>query len=309
MYLTDLELAQMCFIKKGVIVMLGKKTKIITALVLAAILVMAPGTVLQAEEAQDAPVKGIYELEEGKKYSYDLDGDGVKENLSYELKGNHYRIYINGETVQNIKMNEDSYGPKLQIADLDKDVPGLDLWAYCYASSDDILYSGLYRYKNQDLQEVFRLNYEKVSKNFYVRAGYLSKTDGNGNFSIAMDRVFDADTLVGNYYVNIPYQLRNGKVYRVAANNYTFATLHSRDSKLKAGKFKAAKKIKFYAKPSTKSKVAFILKKGKVVRAEKIYFKKGVTYVKFRTGSGKAGYLKGGNSYNNIPFTNVLLAD
>ena len=206
-------------------------------------------------------------------------------------------------------MSDNYYAPALQIADLNTSVPGLDIWAYCYADSDDISYSGLYQYNNQTLQEVFQLSYKKVSKNFYVIPGYLSKVDGKGNFSIAMDRVFDATAVIGNYYVNIPYQLKNGKVYRVTSNNYTFATMYSLDNKIPEGKFKAAKKIKFYSKPDTKSKIAFTLKKGKVVTAKNIYFKNGVTYVKFKAGNGKTGYLKAGNNYNNLPFTNLVLAD
>lgn len=287
--------------------MLGKK--IITTIVLAAICAITSGTVSQAEETKDTTIKGIIELKSGKEYSYDLDGDGVKETLSYELKDNNYCIYINNEMAQNIKLTEEYYEPVLQITDLDTSVSGLDLWAYCYGGSDDILYSGLYQYEDQVLQKVFQLSSKKISKNFYIKPGYLSKADGKGNFAIAMDRVFNADALIGNYYVNIPYQLKNGKVSRVEAKSYTFASLYSKNKKIKAGKFKAAKKIKFYSKPSKKSKTAFTLKKGKIVKAEKIYFKNGSVYVKFKAGNGKTGYLKAGNNYNNIPFTNVLLAD
>ena len=288
--------------------MFGKKMKVMTATVLAAALAMSQGTVLQVKGSGDIPAGKIQELKEEKTYSYDLDGDGTQEKLSYELKNNCYRIYINGKKAQKIKLDDSYYAPVLQIADLDTSTPGLDLWAYCYASSDDISYSGLYQYSNQKLKEVFRLEYQKISKNFEVKSGYLSKTDGKGNFSIAMDRVFDATGIVGNYYVNIPYQLKNGKVKRVSTNVYKFAAMYSTNSKIAAGKFKAAKNIKFYTKPNTKSKTAFTLKKGKIVKAENIYFKNGVTYVKFKAGNGKIGYLKGGSSFDMI-FSNMLLAD
>lgn len=289
--------------------MFGKKMKVMTATVLAVALAMSQGTVLQVKGSGDVPAGKIQELKEEKTYSYDLDGDGTQEKLSYELKNNCYRIYVNSKKAQEIKLDDSYYAPVLQIADLDTATPGLDLWAYCYASSDDISYSGLYQYSNQKLKEVFRLEYQKISKNFEVKSGYLSETDGKGNFSIAMDRVFDATNLVGNYYVNIPYQLKNGKVKRVSKNVYKFAAMYSTDSKISSGKFKAAKNIKFYAKPNTKSKTAFTLKKGKIVKAESIYFKNGVTYVKFKASNGKTGYLKGNRSFEGMMFSNMLLAD
>lgn len=288
--------------------MLKRKLKMIAVLVLAAVLTLTSNGVLQAADTT-TKAKDIQSLDAGKEYSYDLDEDGSSETISYEFKNNDYIIYINGTVAKTIELSDEYYGPCLQIADLDTSKKGLDLWAYCYGCSDDILYSALFQYDSTTLKEVYELKSKKIGKNFGVRPGFITKTNGKGKFYVAMDRAVSVEALVGNYFVNIPYQIKNNKVSRIKTKSYQFAALYSSNEKIKAGKFKAARKLKFYTKPNTKSSVAFTLKKGKMVTAKKIYYKNDQCYVQFKNSNGKTGYLKNTNNYEKLPFTNIVLAD
>ena len=257
----------------------------------------------------------VKNLKLGSTYSYDLDGDGVKEKLKFKFtEEGKYKIYINGKVKKTITLGEYYYSPCLQVMDIDQADGVMDLFVYAYASSDDISYSALYRYQDGKITRIWNLGYGKdTAAAFYQVPGYVTKCDGKGNFYVAMDRALKVDQLVGNHIDQIKYKIKDGKVSRVSQKTFYFAETCGYDENGEFGRnvpFKCARKLTFY-KEHNKKDGSFTLKKGTLLTPVKIYIvsEKSV-YVQFKTASGKIGWLRAGDySWEELPFSNLAFFD
>lgn len=272
-----------------------KSTKTITAMIVAGAILASN---FMAGERVAAADNKVTNLKSGKEYSYDLDGDGVKEKLKYTLTSKQvYQIYVNDKVLYKKTLGTEGSNryPMLQITDINTEEAGLDLWVYTYYCSDDVEFASLVQYKDGKMKEIYKDG-----------VGELYTVDGKGTFYQSIQDKLPTYALVGTHYDSIPYCLKNGKVKKVKTNTYKFSGVFSSQEKIKGGVFKAARVLKFYKKPNTKSKVAFKVKKGQKVTVISTYYKNGTAYVKFKNAKGKKGYLKVTKSaWKKPPFTNL----
>ncbi len=249
----------------------------------------------------------IYNLKEGKTYSFNLDQSGETEKISFSLSNDVYKIKVNGKLNRSIKLDKlDFYSPKMQILDIDKNDGYLDIWVYAYAFSEDICYSGLYRYSSGKIKALYIPKYKKLNQYAEFGNGYITQTDGKGKFYICYDRAFFTDCLIGNHYDSIPYRLSNEKVSRINTNTYPIHKVFTTD-----GSYTLNKSVSFLKKPSTKANTSMTLKKGAKVYPVSTYCTNKSLFVKFKTKSGKTGWLNANNySFEHMgPFTNIPMFD
>lgn len=249
----------------------------------------------------------IYNLKEGKNYSFNLNQTGAKEKISFSLSNDVYKISINGKVNRSIKLdNLDFYSPQMQILDIDKNDGYLDIWIYAYALSEDICYSGLYRYSSGKIKALYIQKGRTLNQYAEFGNGYITKTDGNGKFYICYDRAFSIDCLIGNHYDSVPYRLSNGRVSLVHTNTYPIHKVFTSD-----GSYTLNTSVSFLQSPSTSTKVSMTLKKGTKVNPVTVFCTSSKLFVKFKTKSGKTGWLNVNNySFDHMgPFTNIPMFD
>lgn len=282
-----------------------KKNKILIALLMLFMVAMIPCRDTNAASK-------INNLEAGKTYRYDLDQDGKKEQIKYELTdAGKYIIYINGKVKKTVNLGDWYYEPQLQVMDIDKKDGYLDIWAYCYRDSEDIGYSALYRYNNKKLSRVWNLAYDPDSEgDFQQCSGYICSTDGTGSFTVVMDRTLHLKELVGNHWDRVKYRIKDNKVTRVSKKEFYFERTLALNDDYKDESLICAKKTRFY-RNHTKKDGTFTVKKGTKVYPVKAYIaSENVLYVQYKTKSGTKGWLCTSDyDWDEHPFTNILLAD
>ncbi|MSS62419.1 hypothetical protein [Velocimicrobium porci] len=268
-------------------------------------------TVMGIKSELSLAASKIHNLKENKTYKIDLDQDGQKEAVSYKLETNKndistYKIIINGKIKTTVKGLYDAYDPHMQITDIDTKDGVMDIWVYSMGSSEDVIFSALYQYKEGKMKKVYSLGYKELGEHFHLTSGILNKADGNGKFYIMVDRAFFVDCLIGNHFDIIPYQLKNGKVSRVKTNTYSIHKIYNRDNQLTV-----AKKVTFYKEPDKSKGTAFTLKKGEKVRPVSIYYSKEKVFVKFKSTNGKIGWLCANDyGFEDSPaFLDIVLCD
>lgn len=271
-------------------------------------------------------VPSVTKLKERKTYAFNLDREGKKEKINYYMDENlAINIKINGKVKKKIRKkwwNKDIgvYSPHVQILDINKKDKYLDLWVYTFGFSEDIIYSGLYRYANQKIKKIWELETENSSINkMYTRhSGKIVSTNGKGKFTVAMDRALRVDKLIGNHWDKVVFQLKKGKVRRVSKKTFhfyrTFSTTGSKngwDPSLGCnGKIEGlllSKNTKFYKKHS-KSSGTFTVKKGTKCYPQKVYIVSNkMAYVWFKIKNGKSGWLctSDYSDFMENPFSNV----
>lgn len=286
------------------LVMMDKR-KISVLLLFFGILV---GVMISAGKAEAASVKN---LEENKEYKFNLDGKGKKERLSYSMtKKGIYKININGETVKEIKLNSDFYSPKMQIFDINKKDKKLDIWVYAYSDSEDIRYSALYEYSDKQVKRIWNLTAGNDYDSMYWRGcGFIASTNGKGKFTVVMDRAVQADSLTGNHFDKVEFQLKNGKVRQLSDKTYYFYETYGSNYSEDKGLITVGKTI-FYTGHSKTSKT-FTVKKGVKCYPKKMYIEENKrVWVLFKTEKGKKGWLCTDDfSYDNQPFLEMLFVD
>lgn len=269
-------------------------------------------------------VPSVRNLKERKTYAFNLDKKGKKEKITYYMDKNlAINIKINGKVKKKIRKkwwSRDSGvdSPHVQIFDINKKDKYLDIWVYTFGFSEDIIYSGLYRYANQEIKKIWELETENsIIKKMYSRySGKVVSTNGNGKFTVAMDRALNVDNLIGNHWDKVVFQLKKGKVNRVSRKTfYFYRTFNVTDIKPNPkGKIVAlvlSRNTKFY-KMHSKSSVTFTVKKGTKCYPQKVYIvsnKK--AYVWFKIKNGKSGWLCSSDysGFMENPFSNVVVAD
>ena len=173
-------------------------------------------------KAADTKSVPLTNLESGVDYSYDLDGDGEDETLSYTMDdAGNYILSVNGENLLSLPLGEWYYGASLQIANLDGGDDALDL--FCPNCDYNI------RKYVKELQKQAKKTGEKVFTGIALSSvydsgdedgmyGYIEEVSGNGLFSLCVDRCVNLDCLIGNHWDLIEYEVANGLVNRVATD-------------------------------------------------------------------------------------------
>lgn len=241
-------------------------------------------------------------------YQIDLDEDGTKETISFQLKAKKndyysYQLTINGKTATLRNKIYDAYDPHIQVADLDTSDGCIDLWVYTMGASEDIVYSSLWQYKEGILTCLYSFDDETEQSDILeFCCGTLYKTNGKGDFSIKADRAFFVDVLIGNHYDLIPMQLKDGKAAPVKTNTFKIVKIYNQKNQITL-----ASKQDFSKTPGS-TKTGFTAKRGDKVKPVCILCDGDLRYVKFKNKSGKTGWLCA-NDYTTGPFTDLVLVD
>lgn len=264
------------------------------------------GALFFSKNTEAASVKN---LQANKEYSFDLDGDGKEEKISFNLTKNAvYKIKINGKTAKSIKLDEDFYYPCMQIFDIDKSDNKLDIWAYSYAASDDILYSALYEYSDGKMKSIYSSIYGKGSNFKYgCGLGFIASTNGKGEFTLVVDRCIPCDNLTGNHLDKIKFKLENGKISQISGRTLYFYETHGSNFRKDKALITAGKTV-FY-KEHNKSGGKFTVNKGVKCYPQKMYVESDEkVYVMFKMKNGKTGWLYTGDySWDKLPFSDMPL--
>ena len=253
-------------------------------------------------KAADTKSVPLTNLESGVEYSYDLDGDGQDETLSYTMDdAGNYILSVNGENLLSLPLGEWYYGASLQIADLDGGDDALDLFAYAYCCSDDIGYSALYRYENGSLNCL----YSGDEDGMY---GYIEEVSGNGLFSLCVDRCVNLDCLIGNHWDLIEYEVANGLVSRVATDVIEIDKILTPEG-VKKGSLTPVSALSLYTEADASSET-FTIPENDLLTPVVIKMAGNDTYVGFEAADGQIGYLNIADfGYDHPAFTDICLAD
>lgn len=216
---------------------------------------------------------------------YDVNGDGEKDKVKISMKkigkdghNGRLRIYVNGKLAYDNTADECIYWNvglvRLKNGKAFFDIRNLVL-------SDDVDLHKLYRYNNGKLKVAydFLKYYEEYAHNVNTD---VYKVKGNTIY-VGVSAQFWKTGGIGH---NIKIQYKNGKLQRISA----YCPILYRSDK--ENKWTAIKKIKVYKKPGSK-KVIYTLKKGDVIKINKLVYKNKRIYfqVKNKNGKGKAGYI------------------
>lgn len=252
----------------------------------------------------------IRDLEGSTTHEIDLDEDGEKEEIFFELSAGKddyysYQVTINGETHIIEKKIYDAYEPHIQVADIDVTDGHMDMWIYCMGTSEDVAYSALYQYWDGEMKELYTMEPTEFDEHFYLGSGILHKTKGDGIFYIRADRAFFVDALIGNHYDLIPMQLKDGEVSFVETNTYSIAGIYNENNQITV-----AVETDFYKKPKADAKVKFTAKRWDKVKPVKIRRSGTTLYVKFKNEKGQAGWLCANDfDFGDAPFLDLVWVD
>lgn len=245
-------------------------------------------------------------LEENTSYTIDLDGDGKKETVWYEIteinneNGCIIYLYVNEKKVLSLS-DESALSANISIVDVKKGDKYKEVYVGFYEASDCFRSGRGYRYQNGTLKKVFTLSYKNASS---FRIAIMEKQPGDGLVWFASEFY---DRYLGQGYVKEAYKISSGKLKSVKKSilNTTADTAITNNIvyNWRMTSYKASCSLKLYAKLGNSSAVStistgevFYLYKirckipGKV-RAN-VYTDQSITHLYVKTASGKKGWIK-----------------
>lgn len=239
---------------------------------------LAKGEVVKASSTLNVP------LELDKVYQYDVDGDGVSDQIKMEIVYNNDRsysrvlkIFVNDVKVFQQKRIEDPIW-YVRLIRLQNQKVFFDI--YSTISSDDACMHQLYCVQNSKLKSVydFQKYYNKYA-DYYLTD--IAKVSGNTVKISVMAQFF----VTGSVRFEMNFTYKDGKFKRTSN---TFALKYK--TMARKNKWTANRKIKVYKKAGSK-KLAYTLKKGNVVKLNKVVYKGNKVYFQVKKSNGKTGYI------------------
>lgn len=234
-------------------------------------------------------------LKESKSYSIDLDGDGKKEMVRYEVKtnGNYWdeeyggctlSIYIDGKKAASVS-DKSALSIGVSVIDVKSSDKYQELYVH-FTGMDNIFVKGCgYRFQNKTLKNLFTFSTKDVGS---IRLYVLEKQPGDGMVHFRSEFY---DRYVHQGFVKDAYKIKSGRLKQIKKS----VMRTSNDWRKK--KYKATMSLKAYGSIGARS-AAFAISKGDVFYIYKLKFKKagkpesGITYFYVRTASGKTGWVK-----------------
>lgn len=229
--------------------------------------------------------------------SYDVTGDGVKDTVRVELTDNVKPTDEDGRTgMIQVFVNDNIVFEQKREADPCWDVKLIKLAngkvffdiESTVMSEDDCIHQ-LYIWENGKLKSVydFQKYFNKYASYYFVD---IVKVSGN-TINTEVRAQFHTTGMV-RFNMNIVY--KDGAFKRTSN---TFTPKYKAMSR--KNKWTAGKKIKVYKKVGSK-KTAYTLKKGNVVKLNKIIYKNNKVYfqIKNNNGKGKRGYIPAAKKYS-----------
>lgn len=230
--------------------------------------------------------------------SYDVTGDGVKDTVKVVLTDNvkstdkdgrtgMIQVFVNDNIVFEQKREEEPCWD-VKLIKLANGKVFFDIES-TIMSEDDCIHK-LYICENGKLKSVYNFQkyYAKYASYYFVD---IVKVSGN-TINTSVRAQFNTTGIV-LFNMNIVY--KDGAFKRTSN---TFTPKYKAMSR--KNKWTAGRKIKVYKKAGSK-KTAYTLKKGNVVKLNKIIYKNHKVYfqIKNNNGKGKTGYIPAAKKYGN----------
>lgn len=239
---------------------------------------LAKGEVVKASSTLNVP------LELDKVYQYDVDGDGVVDQIKMKIVYNNdssysrvLKIFVNDVKVFQQKRVQDPVWD-IRLIRLQNQKVFFDIFSTI--CSDDACMHKLYCLQNGKLKSVydFQKYYDRYA-DYYLTD--IAKVSGNTIKFSTMAQFFVTGSI--RYDINITY--KDGKFKRTSnAFALKYKTMGRKN------KWTANRKIKVYKKAGSK-KLAYTLKKGNVVKLNKVVYKGNKVYFQVKKSNGKIGYI------------------
>ncbi len=257
------------------------------AIILCALCIFGKEQIAYAAENSYVQLGDFWNDNKSKTYKkYDVTGDGVTDKVKISVKDvgesgydGRLRIYINGkkafESIAGDYMFWNVCLVSLKNGNKFFEIESL-------VSSEDVNYHELYKYEDGKLKSFFDFlkNDSKYATHYDVRV-YKVK-----NNTIYAKPFVQFITTGGFLSYNVKYKYKNGKIQRISKEH---TILYEPEQK---NRWTVNRKIKVYKKPGSK-KIRYTLKKGNVIKINKVVYKGKKIYfqIKNKDGKGKTGYI------------------
>ena len=287
------------------------KIKQICIFCIAVIVMFTSLPVHTAEAKGNVSIKGLKSLKAGKKYYYDLDGNGKKECIYWVVQKEKNSedqtifVYLNQKCIFKQFGNwEYAWGISLcNINNKDKYVEIL-IESTC---SDAILEGCKFlRYKNGRLSTMFSCEGEEQREKQYYSVSTIGAwiIKGNGTVIHKNDADFYNDS-IGQRIVHVPLKEVKGKLVYTKPKYYKLSLFKAYEKTMGKYNHRAGERIPLYKKADANSGTAFYMESGqyflvdymKIVSWEKVYWDVNSWYVRpnlfvrVKTEQGKSGWM------------------
>lgn len=263
------------------------------AIMLCALCVLGKEQKVYAAESGYVRLGGMWSGNKSKTYKkYDVTGDRIADRVKISVRNTGesgydgtLKIYVNGKLAFEETVGEYNFW-EVGLIRLKNGKTFFDI--SCTIVSDYIGLHAIYKYSDGKLNVIhnFLDCYSKYARYYNAR---IYKVKGNTIYTRTMIQFL---TTGGFTEYNMKLVYKNGKIQRVS-NSYPIIY----DSTQK-NKWTANRKIKVYKKAGNK-KVIYTLKKGDVIKINKVVYKNRKIYfqVKNKNGKGKTGYIPATTKY------------
>ncbi|MCM1159408.1 MAG: hypothetical protein NC300_11915 [Bacteroidales bacterium] len=262
----------------------GKKKFFCMLMIMCVFCVWGKEQVVYAAKSGYVNLGNVWSENKSKTYKkYDVTGDGKVDKVKITMKrvgengyNGRLRIYVNNKLTYDCIAVDCIYW-SVGLVCLKNGNVYFDIWNL--VSSEDVDIHGLYAYNNGKLETAydFLKYYEGYAHN--VSTG-VEKVKGNVIY-VGIGAQF---WKTGGISHNIKIQYKNGKLKRVS--NYCPIIYGSKAE----NRWTAIRRIKIYEKPSSK-KVIYTVKKGDVIKINKVVYKNKKIYFQVKNKKGKKGYM------------------
>ena len=247
-------------------------------------LMMLTGACLTKGEVAHASAAANVALTPDEVYQYDVNGDGVTDqvevnivNSEDEKESGVLKVYVNEDMVFEQERN---YSPVwyVNLIQLENGKVFFDIYSTIW-SDDDCIHQ-LYSCQNGKLKSVydFQKYYNKYADYYFV---HIVDVSGNTIKTSVMAQFY----VTGRVTFDMKLSYEEGKFKRTSSS---FAPKYKSEGR--KNKWTVNRKIKVYKKAASK-KLAYTLKKGNIIKINKIVYKGNKVYFQVKKSNGKTGYI------------------
>lgn len=233
-------------------------------------------------------------LENGKTYSYDINGDGKKESILVKVVETYSNniaitttIYVNGNVYYKVK-SKYGIGAQVLLCDLYANQKGANLLIEHYGESDGLSSLRVIKCEQDKGTLLASMSGKTFGKLNIYRINLSSlKVTGNGTFTMLVDTPIYLGNF-GCYFVSIPFKISGKKIKLTPKKSYKISSDFT---------YKLKKQATLYTKPSKKaSKTTLAVgSKLKIVAVYPVSYNQkkyiATSFVKVKTKSGKTGWI------------------
>ena len=246
----------------------------------------------QGNVAHGADTLNVW-LEPDNVYQYDVDGDGTTDQVQITITDNEdknesatMKVLVNEQTVFKQKREGGPYW-NVKLLRLKNGEVFFDISSTIM--SDDACIHRLYSCEGDQLESVydFQKSYDKYGDYYFVD---IDKVSGNSLKTSVRAQFFTTGSIC--FGMNMKYE---EGTFKRTSDSYS---INYKEMSRK-NKWTAQKKIKVYKKAGS-GKLAYTLKKGNVIKINKVVYKKNKVYFQVKNSKGKTGYIAASKSIKSI---------